>query len=137
MELFRIKKDIPFMSYGRLTTSISLITFILAIIFLATRGLNFGVDFTGGTVMEVNYPKAANLDGIRKAVDSIGLKEATVQNFGSSRDVLIRLPVKTGVSVAKLSEQVKVALVAADPSAEVRRVEAVGAQVGDELYENT
>jgi len=136
MELFRIKKDIPFMSYGRLTTSISLITFILAIIFLATRGLNFGVDFTGGTVMEVNYPKAANLDGIRKAVDSIGLKEATVQNFGSSRDVLIRLPVKTGVSVAKLSEQVKVALVAADPSAEVRRVEAVGAQVGDELYEN-
>ena len=120
MELFRIKKDIPFMSYGRLTTAISLITFILAILFLATRGLNFGVDFTGGTVMEVSYPQAANLDSIRKAVDSIGLKEATVQNFGSSRDVLIRLPAKkSDISVAKLSENVKAALIAVDPKAEV------------------
>ncbi|CAN1496260.1 SecF Preprotein translocase subunit SecF [Methylophilaceae bacterium] len=136
MELFRIKNDIPFMSYGRLTTAISLITFVLAVVFLATRGLNFGVDFTGGTIMEVNYPQAANLESVRKAVDSIGLKEATVQNFGSSHDVLIRLPVKTGVSVSQLSEQVKTALVTADPKAEVRRVESVGAQVGDELYEN-
>lgn len=136
MELFRIKKDIPFMSYGRLTTAISLITFILAIIFLATRGLNFGVDFTGGTVMEVNYPQAANLEKVRKAIDGIGLKEATVQNFGSSHDVLIRLPVKPGLSVSQLSEQVKTALINSDPTAEVRRVESVGAQVGDELYEN-
>ena len=104
MELFRIKNDIPFMSYGRLTTAISLITFVLAVVFLATRGLNFGVDFTGGTIMEVNYPQAANLESVRKAVDSIGLKEATVQNFGSSHDVLIRLPVKAGVSVSQLSE---------------------------------
>ncbi|MEY3804690.1 MAG: hypothetical protein RL667_812, partial [Pseudomonadota bacterium] len=132
----RIKNDIPFMSYGRLTTAISLITFVLAVVFLATRGLNFGVDFTGGTIMEVNYPQAANLENVRKAVDSIGLKEATVQNFGSSHDVLIRLPVKAGVSVSQLSEQVKTALVTADPKAEVRRVESVGAQVGDELYEN-
>ena len=136
MELFRIKNDIPFMSYGRLTTAISLVTFVLAVVFLATRGLNFGVDFTGGTIMEVNYPQAANLENVRKAVDSIGLKEATVQNFGSSHDVLIRLPVKAGVSVSQLSEQVKTALVTADPKAEVRRVESVGAQVGDELYEN-
>ena len=136
MELFRIKNDIPFMSYGRLTTAISLITFVLAVVFLATRGLNFGVDFTGGTIMEVNYPQAANLESVRKAVDSIGLKEATVQNFGSSHDVLIRLPVKAGVSVSQLSEQVKTALMTADPKAEVRRVESVGAQVGDELYEN-
>jgi preprotein translocase subunit SecF len=113
-----------------------LITFVLAVVFLATRGLNFGVDFTGGTIMEVNYPQAANLESVRKAVDSIGLKEATVQNFGSSHDVLIRLPVKVGVSVSQLSEQVKTALVTADPKAEVRRVESVGAQVGDELYEN-
>ena len=124
------------MSYGRLTTTISLVTFILAVFFLATRGLNFGVDFTGGTIMEVSYPQAANLENIRKAVDNIGLKEATVQNFGSSRDVLIRLPAKTDISVANLSEHVKEALVAADPAAEVRRVEAVGAQVGAELYEN-
>ena len=136
MELFRIKNDIPFMSYGRLTTTISLLTFILAVFFLATRGLNFGVDFTGGTIMEVSYPQAANLENIRKAVDNIGLKEATVQNFGSSRDVLIRLPAKTDISVANLSEHVKEALVSADPAAEVRRVEAVGAQVGAELYEN-
>ena len=136
MELFRIKNDIPFMSYGRLTTTISLVTFILAVFFLATRGLNFGVDFTGGTIMEVSYPQAANLESIRKAVDNIGLKEATVQNFGSSRDVLIRLPAKTDISVANLSEHVKEALVSADPAAEVRRVEAVGAQVGAELYEN-
>lgn len=136
MELFRIKNDIPFMSYGRLTTTISLVTFILAVFFLATRGLNFGVDFTGGTIMEVSYPQAANLENIRKAVDNIGLKEATVQNFGSSRDVLIRLPAKTDISVANLSEHVKEALVSADPAAEVRRVEAVGAQVGAELYEN-
>ena len=86
--------------------------------------------------MEVNYPQTANLETIRKAVDGIGLKEATVQNFGSSHDVLIRLPVKAGASVSQLSEQVKAALVKADSTAEVRRVESVGAQVGDELYEN-
>ncbi len=136
MELFRIKNDIPFMSYGRLTTTISLVTFILAVFFLATRGLSFGVDFTGGTIMEISYPKAAELEKVRKAVDSLGLKDVTVQNFGSSRDVLIRLPVKEGFSISQLSEQVKSALISADPSAEVRRVESVGAQVGDELYEN-
>ncbi len=136
MELFRIKKDIPFMSYGRLTTTISLITFILAVFFLATKGLNYGVDFTGGTVMEVHYPQAANIDGIRKAVDGIGLKDATVQNFGTSSDVLIRLPLKKDMSIAQLSEIVAKALQTADPQAEVRRVESVGSQVGDELYSN-
>ncbi|MGQ0442015.1 MAG: protein translocase subunit SecF [Methylophilaceae bacterium] len=136
MELFRIRNDIPFMSYGRLTTAISLITFILAVFFLVSRGLNYGVDFTGGTVMEVNYPQAANIDGIRKAVDSIGLKDATVQNFGTSHDVLIRLPVKKELSIAQLSEQVTTALKTADPQAQVRRVESVGSQVGEELYAN-
>ena len=135
MELFRIKKDIPFMSYGKLTTAISLVTFILAVVFLVTRGLNFGVDFTGGTVMEVNYPQTANIDVIRKAVDGIGLKEATVQNFGTSHDVLIRLPAKTGLTTAKLSEQVLDALKTEDSTVEMRRVEFVGPQVGDELYE--
>lgn len=136
MELFRIKKDIPFMSYGRLTTTISLITFILAIFFLVTKGLNYGVDFTGGTVMEVHYPQTANIDGIRRAVDSIGLKDATVQNFGTTSDVLIRLPIKKNLSIAQLSETVTKALKTADPSVEVRRVESVGSQVGDELYSN-
>ncbi len=134
MELFRIKKDIPFMSYGRLTTAISLITFLLAIFFLWSKGLHYGVDFTGGTVMEVNYPQAANIDSIRKAVDSIGLKDATVQNFGTSRDVLIRLPIRKDMTIAQLSEKVSAALKTADSTAEVRRVESVGSQVGEELY---
>lgn len=136
MELFRIKNDIPFMSYGRLTTSISLITFILAVFFLATRGLNFGVDFTGGTIMEVNYPQAANLESIRGTMDELGLKDATVQNFGTSQDVLIRLPIKKDLSIAQLSERVSEALKVSDAQADVRRVESVGAQVSEELYEN-
>jgi len=136
MELFRIKKDIPFMSYGRLTTTISLVTFLFAIFFLATKGLALGVDFTGGTVMEVNYPQPADIGKIRTAVDSIGLKDATVQNFGTSRDVLIRLPVKKGVTSAKLSEDVLNVLKKDDASVEMRRVEFVGPQVGQELYEN-
>ena len=136
MEIFRIKHDIPFMSYGRLTTAISLITFLLAIFFLATKGLALGVDFTGGTLMEVHYPEAADLTNVRAAVDSVGLKEATVQNFGSSHDVLIRLPLKQGLSIAQLSEQVLTALHNADPKVEMRRVESVGSQVGQELYEN-
>lgn len=136
MEIFRLKKDIPFMSYGRLTTAISLITFLLSIFFLAHRGLNLGVDFTGGTVMEVSYPQSADIGKIRSAVDSIGLKEATVQNFGTSKDVLIRLPVKQGLSSAQLSEQVLAALHHADSQVEMRRVEFVGPQVGQELYEN-
>jgi preprotein translocase subunit SecF len=136
MEIFRLKKDIPFMSYGRLTTAISLITFLLSIFFLAHRGLNLGVDFTGGTVMEVSYPQSADLGKIRSAVDSIGLKEATVQNFGTSKDVLIRLPVKQGLTTAQLSEQVLAALHNVDSQVEMRRVEFVGPQVGQELYEN-
>lgn len=124
------------MSYGRITTAVSLITFILAVFFLVTKGLHFGVDFTGGTVMEVNYPQSANIDDIRKAVDTIGLKDATVQNFGTSRDVLIRLPLKKDMSIAQLSETVTKALQTADPKAEIRRVESVGSQVGDELFSN-
>jgi preprotein translocase subunit SecF len=136
MEIFRIKHDIPFMSYGRLTTAISLLTFILAVFFLATRGLALGVDFTGGTVMEVSYPQSADLTKIRSAVDAIGLKEATVQNFGTSRDVMIRLPIKAGLSTAQLSEKVLGELHKQDSSVEMRRVEFVGPQVGRELYEN-
>ena len=136
MELFRIKKDIPFMSYGRITTAISLITFLVAVFFLWHKGLNYGVDFTGGTVMEVSYPQAADIGGIRKTMDELGLKDATVQNFGSSHDVLIRLPVRKDLSIAQLSEKVSNALKATDAKVEVRRVESVGSQVGEELYES-
>ena len=136
MEIFKIKNDIPFMSYGRLTTAISLITFLFAVFFLAQKGLNLGVDFTGGTVIEVSYPQAADLTKIRHAVDSVGLNEATVQNFGSSHDVMIRLPLKKGVTSAQLSEEVLSVLRNEDGTVEMRRVETVGAQVGQELYDN-
>ncbi|WP_036300412.1 protein translocase subunit SecF [Methylotenera sp. L2L1] len=135
MEFFRVKKDIPFMSYGRLTTAISMITFVLAIFFLATKGLNFGVDFTGGTMIEVNYPHAADLNKIRTTIDGIGLKDATVQNFGTSRDVLIRLPVRAGLTGSQLSDQVIGSLKAVDSTVQMSRIEFVGPQVGDELYE--
>ena len=136
MELFRIKKDIPFMSYGRLTTTISLITFIIAIIFLGLRGLNLGVDFTGGTLMEVSYSHPADIDKIRQVMDKIDLKDATVQNFGTSKDVLIRLPIRQDLSIAQLSEKVSTALIESDKDTKIQRVESVGSQVGEELYAN-
>ena len=136
MEFFKIKKDIPFMSYGRYTTTISLVTFLFAVFFLATKGLNFGVDFTGGTVMEVHYAQSAELDKVRAQLGGIDLKEAQVQNFGSSKDVLIQIPLKQNKVGAKLSEQVMEALHQQDASVELRRVEFVGPQVGKDLVEN-
>ncbi len=133
MEFFRIKRDIPFMSYGRLTTFISAGTFILAVIFLFARGLNFGVDFTGGTLMEVRYLQPVNLQVIRSTLAKDSFADATVQNFGSSVDVLIRLPVKKGVSSTQLSERVIASLRKQDSKVELRRVEFVGPQVGAEL----
>jgi len=136
MEFFRIRHDIPFMRYALIFNVISLITFLVAVASLATKGLNFGVDFTGGTVMEVHYEHAPDLSKIRDAVGRIGFTDAAVQNFGTSRDVLIRLPVKPGVTSAKLSEQVREELRKEDSTADVRRVEFVGPQVGQELIEN-
>ena len=124
------------MSYGRLTTTISLITFIIAIIFLALRGLNLGVDFTGGTLMEVSYNHPADIDKIRQVMDKIELKDATVQNFGTSKDVLIRLPIRQDLSIAQLSEKVSTALTESDKDTKIQRVESVGSQVGEELYAN-
>lgn len=136
MEFFRIKKDIPFMSYGKATTSISLLTFLFAVFFLATKGLNFGVDFTGGTVMEVHYSESADLEKVRGKLTEIGLHDSVVQNFGSSKDVLIQVPLKQNTVGAKLSDNVLEALRAQDPSVELRRVEFVGPQVGKDLVEN-
>ena len=124
------------MSYGRLTTTISLITFIIAIIFLSIRGLNLGVDFTGGTLMEVSYSHPADIDKIRQVMDTIDLKDTTVQNFGTSKDVLIRLPIRQDLSIAQLSEKVSRALIESDKDTKIQRVESVGSQVGEELYAN-
>jgi len=136
MEFFRIKHDIPFMSWGRYTASISLATFLIAVFFLVSRGLHFGVDFTGGTLVEVGYERAADINMVRGTLSSIGFPNASVQNFGTSRDVLIRLPVKPGLTSAQLSETVMDALRQNDKNVQVRRVEFVGPQVGKELVTN-
>lgn len=136
MEFFRIKHDIPFMSYGRFTTSISLVTFLFAIFFLATKGLNFGVDFTGGTVMEMHYTQSADLPRVRAQLAESGLPDAMVQNFGSSYDVLIQVPAKQSASGSRLSDQVLASLRKQDSSVEMRRVEFVGPQVGKDLINN-
>ena len=136
MEFFRIKRDIPFMRYALIFNVISLVTFLIAVGALAVRGLHLGVDFTGGTVLELKYPHAANLQQIREAVSRLGFTDAAVQNFGTSSDVLVRLPVKPGLTSAKLSETVFGELSKADPGVKLQRVEFVGPQVGRELLEN-
>ncbi|MFZ1548478.1 MAG: protein translocase subunit SecF [Candidatus Nitrotoga sp.] len=136
MEFFKINRNIPFMSYGRYTTTISLMTFILAVFFIATKGLNFGVDFTGGTVMEVHYSQTADLNKVRGQLTEMGLHDVLVQNFGSSHDVLLQVSLKQNVVGAKLSEQILDKLRQQDASVEMRRVEFVGPQVGKDLVEN-
>src|SRR2546430_2659959 len=134
MEFFKIRRTIPFMRYALIFNVISLITFIAAVFFLAHRGLNFSIEFTGGTLIEVGYKEPAHVDGIRQALDKAGYK-SEVQNFGSSREVLIRMHLEKNQSSADLSQKVLAALQQEDKSAELRRVEFVGPQVGKELAE--
>ena len=136
MEIFRVKTDIPFMKFRKISAIISTSIFITSILFLVFRGLNLGVDFTGGTLMEVSYPQAANLEEIRSTLKQIDLPEAQVQNFGTNSDVLIRLPVVENLSLADLSEKIALTLKQSDPALKIERVESVGSQVGDELYED-
>lgn len=136
MDFFRFERDIPFMRWGKYSTILSLTIFILSIFFIATRGLNLGVDFTGGTVMEISYGQPANLARTREVLAGMGMTDATVQNFGTSRDVLIRLPAKQEFTGGNLSEVVMDALRQDDKTVEMRRVEFVGPQVGQELLEN-
>ena len=133
MEFFKIQRDIPFMRHALVFNLVSLITFLLAVFFLFSRGLHLSVEFTGGTLMEVSYTQAPDLNAVRKAVGSLGFQDVQVQNFGTSRDVLIRMPAVKGQSSAQQSDKVLVALKAADPTATLRRTEFVGPQVGDEL----
>ena len=133
MELFRIKKDIPFMRHALVLNAVSLITFLAACFFLFSRGLNLSVEFTGGTVMEVAYEQPADLEAVRKVVASLGYADVPVQNFGSSRDVLMRLPVLQGQTSGQQSEAMLAALKVQDPAVQLRRTEFVGPQVGQEL----
>jgi preprotein translocase subunit SecF len=136
MELFKIKKDIPFMRHALVLNAVSFITFALAVFFLFSRGLHLSVEFTGGTLMEVSYSQPADLQKVRGTVATLGFSEVQVQNFGSARDVMIRLPAQKGVSSAQQSEKVLSALKANDPDVTLRRTEFVGPQVGDELAED-
>ena len=140
MEFFRIKRTIPFMRHALVFNIISLVTFLLAVFFLATRGLHFSIEFTGGTVMEINYDHTAEPERIRTTLGNIGLTDVSVQNFGTSRDVLVRLPLKMAAgdqnqndAMQKQSSAVMAALSADDKSAKIKRTEFVGGQVGKEL----
>ncbi|MBB5206243.1 preprotein translocase subunit SecF [Inhella inkyongensis] len=96
MEFFRIKRDIPFMKHALVFNVVSFLTFAAAVFFLVTKGLNFSIEFTGGTVMEVEYNHTANAQHTRELIEPLGLGEIQVQNFGSSRDLMLRLPVRPG-----------------------------------------
>src|SRR4029078_6049222 len=135
MEFFRISRDIPFMRHALVFNVVSIITFVASVVFLAIYGLNLGVDFRGGTVIEVAYEHAVDFNRVRAALDKPNLGEYTAQAFGRSDTALIRLPLKDESSAA-LSERVMSALKADDPSVTQQRVEFVGPQVGKELYEN-
>ena len=133
MEFFKIRRDIPFMRHALVFNVISFATFALAVFFLFSRGLHLSVEFTGGTIMEVNYTQAADVGKIRSTVSALGFNDVQVQNFGTSRDVMIRLPAQKGVSTSQQSETVMTALKAANSDVTLRRTEFVGPQVGDEL----
>ena len=138
MEFFKIRRTIPFMRHALVFNIISLVTFLLAVFFLATKGLHFSVEFTGGTVIEVQYEQSADLEPIRNAVTGIGYGEVNVQNFGSSKDVMIRLPLiknadGTMMSSSDQSKTVFTKLQESHPQVKLQRVEYVGPQVGEEL----
>jgi len=139
MEFFKIRRSVPFMRHAKVFNIISALTFVAAVALLATKGLHFSIEFTGGTVMEVSYKEEAKPDQIRTALNNIGLTDISVQNFGTSRDVLIRLPLKTkegtsqNVEMQKQADSVMGALKQADATAQLKRVEFVGGVVGKEL----
>ena len=136
MEFFRIHRTIPFMRHALVLNAVSVVTFLLAVFFLFHRGLHLSVEFTGGTVMEVAYQQPVDIGKVRETIGKLGYQDVLVQNFGTSRDVQIRLPVQKGQTSAQQSEQVMGALKAADPSATLRGTEFVGPQVGEELTTN-
>ena len=143
MELFRIKNDIPFMRHAKIFNIISFLTFAAAVFFLSTKGLNLSVEFTGGVLVEARYSQPAELEKIREGLRATGIDEPQVQNFGTARDVLVRLAVKdlqSGVlgTEGKLNQQAMTdqVLSLGGPDVQLMRVEFVGPQVGRELVEN-
>jgi len=135
MEFFRIKKDIPFMRYAHVFNTISLIVFLLSVFFLVTRGLHLSVEFTGGTLVEVRYPEAVNLEKIREVLKGSEFGESQVQNFGSPQDVMIRVPLLKDGNSRTQGESVMALLKDAVPNGQLQRIEFVGPQVGEELVQ--
>jgi preprotein translocase subunit SecF len=136
MEFFRIHRTIPFMRHALVLNIISLVTFLAAVFFIATRGFHLSIEFTGGTVMEVHYPQAAQLEEVRSAISELGYADFQVQNFGTSQDVMIRLPLREGETSAAQSDAVMKTLQGQQAKIELRRVEFVGPQIGKELVHN-
>ncbi|AHK79568.1 preprotein translocase subunit SecF [Ectothiorhodospira haloalkaliphila] len=136
MKLNFANANIDFLGQRRIALSVSAVLLVASILLLVFRGLNFGIDFTGGTLIEVGYPEPVELEEIRDQLEMGGFDRATVQNFGTSRDVLIRLAPREGEESAELSEEVLQVLRSGGPEGvDLRRVEFVGPQVGDELRE--
>jgi preprotein translocase subunit SecF len=139
MEFFRIRRAIPFMRHALVFNIISLVVFFISVGALAYKGLHFSIEFTGGTVMEVSYANEANPEKIRESLGRAGLTDVSVTSFGTSKDVLIRLPLKVvegasqNVEMQKQADKVMGTLKAQDASAQLKRVEFVGSQVGKEL----
>ena len=133
MEFFKIGKDIQFMKHAKVLNAVSLATFVLAVFFLFSRGLHLSVEFTGGTLMEVSYSQPADVEKIRTTISGLGLTDVQVQNFGTARDIMIRLPAQKGISTAQQSDKVLAALKTTDSSVVLKRAEFVGPSVGEEL----
>src|SRR3954471_17499981 len=117
MEFFKIKRDIPFMRHALIFNVISALTFVAAVFFLVTRGLHFSVEFTGGTVMELRYPHAADQEKIRRSLETLGYEQPEVSSFGTAQDVMLRLPIRKGVPSANSSATVFNGLCAAEGGA--------------------
>jgi preprotein translocase subunit SecF len=135
MELFRIKRDLPLMKHALIFNAISFITFAAAVFFLVTRGLHFSIEFTGGTVIEVAYPQAAEIEKTRHTIEKMGYGEVQVQNFGSSRDVMIRLPVRAGEKQTEVVGKVfgELCVAEAGSVSEHQEVTAQGEQVNKQV----
>lgn len=132
MEFFRITKTIPFMHYRHVLNLISLVSFIVAVFFIFTKGLAFSIEFTGGTQMEVHYPSAVDTEQIRNDLKPVS-NEVLVQTFGTASDIVIRVPTKPGYTSGKVAEEVMQVIHQKTPDAQLTRTEYVGPQVGDEL----
>src|SRR2546422_25514 len=139
MEFFKIRRTIPFMRHALIFNVISLITFLAAVFFLVHKGLNFSIEFTGGTVLEVQYREPTDVDHLRSTLVKGGYQDSSVQNFGSSRDVIVRLPTRQGNDENQapkiVGERIAKTLVVADYDGKLRRQEYVGPQVGSELVD--